>query len=170
VLIAELVRIKSQLHGVDGGLWPYHLPELKATDEQIARVEDDLGVELPSSYREFLRHANGWRGFFQTVDLLGCDDLTGGRYQEYYRSLVDALRPPERAAAGLSAERQICIGATLVDRDLFVLSYPADGSPKVIWTAGEEVDRWCDFEDFFRSMIEYNRRELQHFLSAASKS
>jgi hypothetical protein len=32
-----------------------------ATEEQIARAEARLGVQLPPSYKEFLRVTNGWR-------------------------------------------------------------------------------------------------------------
>src|SRR5690349_11001386 len=32
-----------------------------ANKEQIARVEQRLGIALPPSYREFLRTTNGWR-------------------------------------------------------------------------------------------------------------
>jgi hypothetical protein len=31
----------------------------------------------------------------------------------------------------------------------------------VIWFAGEEIDRFFDFDEFFLAMVEYNRRELE---------
>jgi hypothetical protein len=43
---------------------------LPATESEILRVEDRLGVRLPPSYRSFLSVSNGWRPFSGAVERL----------------------------------------------------------------------------------------------------
>jgi len=42
-----------------------------APAEAMARVEEYFGAALPQSYRDFLRHHNGWKGFWQGWSLVG---------------------------------------------------------------------------------------------------
>jgi hypothetical protein len=63
-------------------IWPYHLPETVATDEQIFKAEQHLGHLIDPRYKAFLKCANGWLAFYQTVDLFGTQDLISGPRKE----------------------------------------------------------------------------------------
>ncbi len=168
VLIGTLVQIKQTLAQVDGGLWPYHYPEVKASEQLVDETERRLGVSLSPSYRGFLLHANGWKGFFQTVDLVGCEDLVAGRYRDYFDATYGALREEEWKALGLTRGSVLPFGVSLQNRDAFVfdLARQHEGEFRIVWFAGEAVDEWTTFTEFFKSMIEYNRREVRQFSQA----
>ena len=62
LVIAHLVKQKIAEADVDG-VWENTLPEVAASENQLMMLEDQLGYGLDPQYREFLRHANGWRAF-----------------------------------------------------------------------------------------------------------
>lgn len=161
VLIAKLVEVKQLVEETNPGFWPHHYPEVGASPEVIDHIESVLERKLPWSYRQFLLHANGWKGFFQTVDLLSCEQLVGSSHREYFDNEYGGLCADDWARLALRPEDLVVIGVTLEDRDAFVLNYASDqqGEREVVWLAGDVVDRWVSFYDFFLSMIEYNKRE-----------
>ena len=54
------------------------------------------------------------------------------------------------------------ISATRLDKDLFVITRPPSPNPgSVIWFAGEEVERFVTFDEFFLAMVEYSRRDVE---------
>jgi len=165
-LIVALVRIKERLAEVDGGFWPFHLPELRASDSLLQSTESKLGFRFQDSYRDFLLHSNGWKGFFQTIDLLSCDELIGGEHQRYFWGAHAGLQPEEWQRVGLDQSKILPIGVTLEDRASFVLDFSNTGKQRFLWLGAEVVDEWGDFADFFRSMIEYNRLEIDSFVAA----
>ncbi|MBL2434413.1 SMI1/KNR4 family protein, partial [Klebsiella pneumoniae] len=47
------------------------------------------------------------------------------------------------------------------DKDLFVLCLPnSSRSGEIIWFAGEEIDRFKNFDEYFLAMVDYNREEI----------
>ena len=73
-------------------IWPYHLPEVAATEAQLQKAEITLGFPLDPGYRKLLQHANGWKGFWHTADLFGTNDLTQGPNKEnaeFVLSMID---------------------------------------------------------------------------------
>lgn len=168
VLIGTLVQVKQTLAQVDGGLWPYHYPEVKASEQVIGDTERRLGLSLSPSYREFLLHANGWKGFFQTVDLLGCAELITGSHRDSFDATYGSLQEEEWRAIGLTRGSTLPFGVTLQDKDAFVfdLTRKREGEFGIVWLAGETIDEWASFTEFFKSMIEYNRREVRQFSQA----
>ena len=53
------------------------------------------------------------------------------------------------------------ISATEFDRDVFAITRPESPSPGiVVWFAGEEIERFATFDEYFLAMIEYNRIAL----------
>lgn len=164
-LIVKMVQAKSRLNEVDGGFWPYNLPAVAATEGEVSRVEAEIG-SLPRDYRSFLKHANGWRGLFQEVDMLSCSQLIESEHLRMFRSMYEGtLTEEEWRGIGLSHNSLIPIGVSLRDRDVFVIDKRRSTSEaaSVVWLAGEVIDQWSDFISFFESMIEYNRREILRF-------
>ncbi len=48
------------------------------------------------------------------------------------------------------------------DIDVFAISKPTTSSPgKVFWFAGGVIDQFPDFNEWFLSMVDYNRRQFQ---------
>ncbi|HVF44611.1 MAG TPA: SMI1/KNR4 family protein [Pyrinomonadaceae bacterium] len=163
-LIVTMLFVKQELLRLDaGGLWPHHHPEVAAGEARLAAVEARLGHALDAKHRDFLSYADGWRGFYQTVDLFGTAQLAGGGLMGYAAELLGAVDEGVLKSSGFSREELLPIAATPADKDLFVMTRPYSASPGVvIWLAGEEVDRFHDFEDYFRAMLDYNRMEVEN--------
>lgn len=159
--IATLRSVHSLIAHLDVEIrWPIHPPEPPATEDQLLACERALGVTLDRKYRAFLTHANGWRGFYQTVDLFGTDELVGGGLFDHARRMLQVGSSDTPESSRIQVAAILPIAATWQDRDLFVLSTVGDSTGQVIWLAGEEVDRFLDFEEFFLAMTDYNREEL----------
>lgn len=137
--------------------YPWHLPRVGASPENITLAEKFVGLDFSSEYEEFLRHANGWQGFVVSVDLFGTDDFLNGRSQEVMKrkELADFVNEQ-----GLDETDFVPIGASEVDLDVFLHFSPsAKFLPGgVLWFANEEVERHESFSDFFAAMVNYNAR------------
>ena len=160
-LKADIVRIAhwKQLaadHDKKGVL-RWHLPNVAASSERIARAESAAGMIFSSDYRDFLACANGWRGFHVAVDLFGTEDFLAGRAAKVMQTpeLADFV-----AASGWRRGEIIPIGAS--DRGLDVFLHVSPSSSKlpggVVWYASEEVDRYGTFRDFLAAMVNYSAR------------
>lgn len=161
--IVVLVYVKQALAEVDAaGLWPHHLPSVKASEEQIAAAAHHLGFALDARYADFLRHANGWRGFIQTCDLFGTEELIGTDLTQHARILLDSIDPDALADSRVTRDSLLPISAARLDRDLFVLSTPRSERPgEVIWFAGGEIQRFDHFDEYFLAMVDYNRLQVE---------
>ncbi len=162
--IAIAYLVKQRVAEVDSNhLWEFHLPELAATEEAIVAVEHSLGFKLDAEHRAFLRHADGWKGFMQNNDVFGVADLVSGtRYQkaiELLQSLED-LKP----ICGFEQNELLPFASSSTSIDLFVIAKPNAHSPGVVlWFAGQVIDRFPSFSEWFLAMVDYNRREFQRF-------
>ena len=64
--IVKLIIVKQALAEVDRvGLFPFYLPEVAAGESSIGAVQSHFGRGLDKKNADFLRYANGWRGFFR---------------------------------------------------------------------------------------------------------
>jgi hypothetical protein len=160
--INVMALVKQRLAQVDAeGLWEYHLPRAAASEERVREVEAHLGQALDLSYRAFLRHADGWLAFYQTVDLFGSAELLGGERFQHAQEMLGYLQEEQPAASGPSD--LLPIAASPVDLDLFVMTPHSSSRPAtVIWLAGSEIDRYPSFDEYFLAMIDYNRNEIQN--------
>lgn len=160
--IAHLVR--QRLSQVDAGLWPHHLPEMAATEAEIASVEAFTNEALPAPYREFLAHANGLKAVFQAVDLFGTQDLKRlGSSQDRVDAVLDGMEPLF-PVLGVERAELLPIAMSGETIDLFLIGKNSSRKPgKVFWVAGHLVDEFPDFEEFFLAMIDYNRADVRDF-------
>lgn len=165
-IIATMILVKQDMEKNDREeLWEYYLPEVAATEECLAEVEKKLGFLLDIQYKEFLKHANGWKAFYQSVDLFGTDELLTSSNMDYAMSILEAIEDSVLKSSGVARDQILPIAATKVDKDLFVITKPtSSNSGIVIWFAGDEIDRFDSFTEFFLSMIDYNREELKYLL------
>jgi hypothetical protein len=164
--IAYLVR--EQLAQADiEQIFPFHMPEVRADESTIAQAERELGFDFDQSYRAFLACANGWQSFYQANDLFGTQDLTGGTRMERAVTLLDALFPLSDVC-GVEEEELLPIAVSSTDIDLFLLSRSRGSSKgKVFWCAGQLVETFENFEEFFLAMVDYNRADLADFKRAS---
>jgi SMI1-KNR4 cell-wall len=160
--IAALILVKQELMRQDvERIWPYHFPEVGATEKSLQDLEEELGYKLDFTYRSFLQHANGWKGFYQTVDLFGTEQLKDPTKNEYAERLLTAIDDLVLKGSCVIRSELLPIAATEYDKDLFVLCLPNSAKPgEILWFAGEEIDRFENFVEFFLAMTEYNREEI----------
>jgi len=161
--IVNGVIIQQRIEELDHGrLWRRHLPEVAATEQEIMSVERRLGFALDPRYRAFLQYANGWKSFYQAVDLFGTANLLGAPPMDSARRQLAAIQPAHfEAAVGKSVAEFLPIAASTVQRDIFLLGQPRSAHQGiVVWFAGDEVDRFPSFDDFYLAMLDYNREEI----------
>ncbi len=159
--ISKLVSIKQMIASHDKQrIWPHHLPELAVTDEAIDDLEKSIKHTLAHRHREFLQHADGWRCFYQSVDLFGTSMLLNP--PEYILSRLAAIDPLAISSAGISSMNDmLIIAATESDLDYFAMA-KLNGKigDQVYWFAGQLIESFTNFEEFFLSMMDYSREEL----------
>lgn len=170
--IAILVYVKQTLADFDKShLWQYHLPEIAASDEEIKNAEKFLGFQLDDRYVEFLRHANGWKSFYQSVDLFGTRDLVDAEKMRHVQSMIDSIEKNAIESSGLEKDELFAIGATPVDMDIFLMAKPPSiNAGKVYWFAGQEIDNFPSFDEFYLAMVDYNRAEIEDMKNELDKS
>jgi len=160
--IVKMVLVKQALAEADvEEMYPHHLPKVAATPAQLAKAEARLGFQLDPQYADFLRHADGWEGFTQTVDLFGTAELIGNEKMEQALQTFDELDDFAFSAAGISRDDVYPIAATVVDMDIFLLGKP--GTPiagQVLWFAGAEIERYENFDEYFLATVDYVRDDL----------
>ena len=113
--------------------------------------------------RKNRRNANGWKCFYQLVDLFGTKDFESNM-MSYAKTLLNAETEFDES---LQKNRDYLfpIAVSQTDNDLFVMVL-ADGREygQVIWLAGGVIERFDTFSEFFEAMIEYNKEELEDIM------
>jgi hypothetical protein len=158
--IAVLGVIKSTMAGVDvERIFEYRLPRVGASEERLRAVEASLGHRLPTQYREFLAYGDGWPAFWQFVDLFGTHELEGevGRRVSELTPFVE----PALAAIGLVPRQVLTIGVNRTAIDVFIIELDSGPAPGAVhWIAGEEVQAFPDFHEFYLAMLDCARLDI----------
>jgi len=159
-MIAVAMVVKQRMMELDvENLWPHHLPNVAADEDDLARVEQTIGRPLDPKYKEFLRYADGWSGFYQSVDLFGTRDLIGSPRMDRARTLLASVDKKVIETSGCDTPNLLPIAVSSEDIDLFVLVGNSTVG-EVVWFAGGEIDRFPDFVEFFLAMVDYNREDV----------
>ncbi|WP_163253625.1 SMI1/KNR4 family protein [Bacillus tropicus] len=160
--ITTLVLVKQELMKQDvEQIWPHHFPEVGASEEYLYAFEQECGYKLDLKYRDFLKHSNGWKGFYQAVDLFGIEQLRKSTIMEYAQMLLTVIDDDVLKESGVVREDLLPIAVSEFDKDLFVLCLPNSSRPgEIIWFAGEEIDRFKNFEEYFLAIVNYNREKI----------
>lgn len=173
VLIGQLALIHDRIRMLDHRrLWSPELPGVAATEAQVAELERVKG-SLPPGFIEFLKKANGWRGFYQWVDLFSIDDLLDGPAAEAELRLKQ-LEDDGFIPSDVTKKQLLPIGITRRDQrnlepDVFALVIGGPKRGAVLWLASDLIDEYASFRAFLLAMIEYNRGEAAQ-LAAESAS
>ncbi|HHX8603816.1 TPA: SMI1/KNR4 family protein [Vibrio alginolyticus] len=151
--ISKLIAVKQVIAELDTQkLWCHCLPRLAASNEDIESLRNKIRKDIPSEYIEFLRFANGWPSFYQNVDLFGTSDYFNEDLMEAARDIFE-----QTSFSNDLKDDLLVIAMTSQDTDLFCLNLR---SGEVIWFAGIEVERFDNFDEFFLTMVDYNREEI----------
>ena len=76
-------------------------------------------------------------------------------------ALLDVIEETVLPSSGFSRNELLPIAATEVDIDVFALAKPNSKSPGVVvWFAGTAIDRFPNFDEYFLTMVDYNRNEI----------
>lgn len=168
--IAVRFLVKEEIQRLDKlGMWQYYYPELAATEKQLAAAEAHLGHRIDKSYRDFLLCANGWKWFIHTVNLFGTGDLIGSSLMGYALEMLDVMDDafPISESSGFSKEELLPIAATFEDREIHVITRATSCQPGVvIWFSGQEIERYPNFEEYYLTMTDYNRLEIDWLKNA----
>lgn len=166
--IAVMFLVQEEIQWLDkSGIWEYYYPELAATTKQLDSVEAYLGHCLDKEYRDFLMCSNGWKCFVQNINLFGTDDFMGSDLMNYALQMLDVMDDAYPLKyTGFSKEELLPIAATFEDKDLHVITRATSHQPGVvIWFAGQEIERYPSFEEYFLAMTDYKRLEIDRLKS-----
>ncbi|QDW62902.1 hypothetical protein [Oerskovia sp. KBS0722] len=158
----ENERVREETRRVDSlGLWLYSSPRAPLARTCIDSLERSIGYALDPDCESFLRCADGWPAFYQSVTLFGSVELDGGSALLRARGLLSLLPEGVLKSIMLGGDGLSMVAAAEADMDLFVMPLAAGAQvPPVIWLAGGEVERFASFRGFFEAMIEYSRADL----------
>ena len=145
------------------GIWNYAVPHVHATEETVASTEAQLGFRLPESYRGFLLASNGWPYFYLDMTAFSTSDLLGGELHEAGQTQLELEECVEAMAAdGVIAADHFPVAASLESIDVALMGKP--GTPAagtVSWVRGEVIERYDDFLDYYLSMMELSKQEIE---------
>jgi SMI1-KNR4 cell-wall len=160
--IVNMAIVKQHLHEVDKmRLWDWHLPEVAATVEQIKDLEGYLGYDIDNQFKSFLVCANGWKSMYHDVDIFGTTNYL--RECPLYKKFGYLLEVVIESCPGenIVSSELLPIAVSNDDIDIFAINNIYSASPGVVtWFAGYKIDTFPSFEEFFLSMIEYNRKGI----------
>ena len=160
ITIAHMVRQKIAEVDV-AQIWLYPYPEVAATEKQVLELERKLEMSLSLDHKEFLLHANGWRSFYQAVDLFGIEELQSGSLHNRAQELLNSLGNL-KDICGFDVNEVLPIAVSTEDIDLFLITNQRSRqSGLVFWFAGQLIDHFSSFEEWFLAMVDYNRLEYQ---------
>lgn len=163
--IEVLISIKKEIKDKDiNEIWEFNLPQKAAADDEIQKIELKLGYTLDEAYVSFLKIANGWKAINQAIDLFGTNELLDSEQMNYAQILLKTLSEDGVLhASGFDYDELLPIAVSRYDTDLFVIAKNGSNCPGIIiWFAGYEVERYDNFEEFFRAIVEYNRLNIQY--------
>lgn len=168
-LIEKLLTIKDEMKKIDTeAIWEYYSPELPCNDADIDVVEHTLNIKLDDEYTSFLLCANGWKCFYQAVDLFGTNELLSEK-MEAAKFILDLELEYNDILFNIK-DRLLPIAHSREDKDLFVIVIgEGTNAGKVIWFAGGVIDEFESFYDFFDSMIEYERSTFEYTIENVYK-
>lgn len=137
-------------------------PPSEPADNDIAALEDDLGVPLPARYREFLAGVGGWYGDF----VCPCREPTpfgehhgrGFHDAGAVRGLLDSLITPRNmiTIGWGNFSMYTCLSIAGIDRGSV---YALDGDFRVYWSDEEFHLRFNAMADEIREYLRLRRED-----------
>ncbi len=153
------------------------VPNPGASEIAIRAAEARLGIELPRSYRDFLRVHDGWPRFYEGATLLGTANLGKREYEDVAQTVFRAAETPvPHIAPPASGPRHrrplIPFGADLQGTTLFAFDARARATkaelPVIAWVneLGMTFDSFESFLDAVHEWLTHDRQtEPEHLLA-----
>ncbi len=165
VRIVRMLEVRNRMYAADKEqLWEYYYPEVAAKIEDVESLQKRLNIRLNPDYVDFLLRADGWKRFYQDVDLFGTKDFDT-EIMEYAQQLLNVELEYHDSLRQIK-DYLIPVAVSRTDKDLFVMVLTeGEDFGKIVWLAGGEIDRFSSFVEFFDSMMEYNRLDLESLLN-----
>ncbi|WP_406274149.1 SMI1/KNR4 family protein [Nocardia sp. NBC_00881] len=154
VLLGLAIKAKYELLRLDSEQQWETLPRVKNTDAAIQQFEYERRLTIPSDYRDFLLHADGWEGCFFDLGLFGLSELRGA---ENGMPALELLRRYTNNGtlrdSGIVADEVLPIVAGPVEH-LVLMVHSGARAGRVIWfDGGAERTAYPDFADFFEDLL-----------------
>jgi hypothetical protein len=158
--IAFLVRQK--LFEVDNQrLWPFHYPEVAATEADLVEAESAIERKLDPHYREFLKYANGWKAFSHSVNLFGTKEFLGSTELTRANELLASVEPLEELC-GIRRTDCLPIAVSMDSIDVFFIADENSTNPRrVFWVAGQVIEEYENFDEFFLGIVDLIRYDIE---------
>ena len=155
--VGYLYIVREKIREVDtSGLFKYYCPNVKTTEVEINSWEKENQLFLPDVYKQFLLTANGWKCVSQDINLFRLEELTLSKSNKHIKNRDFSL---QNLTSNGNEECLLPIGASDYSCDQFLMILDAECNcyGQVLWVAGEEIERYKDFAEFFLSLIQYNK-------------
>ncbi len=150
IAIAQFVNEKIREQDTDS-IWHFSYPNIAATPLQIEAFQISQGA-MPAMFLNFLSYANGWSNFYQAVRILSTHDF-GGPFGARAQELISTLDIND-------FKGRTFIPVAVSENDIDVFFMEPDGE-KVFWFAGQPVEVFESFAEWFLAMVDYNRLEYE---------
>lgn len=150
IAIAQYVNEKIRERDTDS-VWLFSFPDVAADTSQIEEFRKSQRT-VPIVFLDFLSCANGWSNFYQAVRILGTNDF-GGPLESRAQKLISTLD-----LDGFIGRELIPVAVSTNDIDVFFMERQGE---KVFWYAGQPVDDFASFAEWFLAMVDYNRLEYE---------
>lgn len=148
------------------------VPNPAASGSAIAAAEARLGVQLPTSYREFLSLYDGWPRFYEGATLLGTANLGRREYEDVVQAVFRSAETPVPDIGPPSSRRMlrrplIPFGVDLQGTTMFAFDQSqvgSNGELTVIAWVSEIGLTFQGFDDFLTNVLEWltlDRAEVQ---------
>jgi hypothetical protein len=150
-VVGQLIRVKEDIAATDSDrVFPYFLPEVRASPTQVSGLERATNFELAGAYKAFLLLANGWRYVLIRTSLLSADEIPPSHQAVLQRT--EALS----CLGGRGVWNFLVIGTSDADDNLYVL----DVEGRVHWYAHGEMETFGNFQEFLRCLLAHNEELL----------
>lgn len=170
VRIVRMLEVRNKMYIADKEqLWEYYYPEVAANTEDVESLQKRLNIRLSQDYIDFLLRADGRKRFYQDVDLFGTQDFDT-EIMTYAKQLLNIELEYHDSLCQIKDDL-LPVAVSRTDKDLFVMVLTeGEDFGKIVWLAGGEIDRFSSFVEFFDSMMEYNRLDLESMLNERLKN
>jgi len=162
-LIEKMINKHSELKEYDKKqIFEFRLPNVAATDEEIEAIKNNIKCDFDPEYLNFLKKANGWDYFYNTVILFGTNELLESEWKDIADDYMDIIS--DYVDCNLDDITPIAVAKH--DKDVFVMLNKKDVGAeynKIIWYAGDQVDVFEGFFDFFVKILDL-REVTKEFL------
>lgn len=156
----------TKLQGLTGDV----APREPATEEQIRSFEVELGEPLPSSYRDFLLHQNGWPRFYFMVDLFGLNELRGELHGRLGQSVFESYDAEEVFEdSDLQAADLLPVAGGPCSTLVVIVRSGRPNAGQAIEFDGGESGRFADFAAYFTHTVDQHRIYIERDPTASAK-